>query len=692
MTSLARTRLLAAAALSLVAFGCDGVAPGRDGGEPDAGPDARVTWDAGPGCQSDEECDDGVACTADSCGADGVCRNGVIPTACDDGVFCNGVERCDVARGGCVPAEMRETCNDDDVCTIDRCDEEADTCRHFPRDLDGDGDPDWFCEGGGDCDDSNAGVSSLVAEVCDDLVDNDCDEIVDEPACGRPRYDLCDDPLDVSAGGFFLVNTVGATFDYAMSCGFGSRPDVVATFTLAEARSVEIEGEADFFSVVLSLRSTCDSSASEVSCESGFPATIRRRRLEPGTYFVVISSSTPGEIALDVSFGDPLPPVTNDTCDAPTDVSAGGTFMESFVEVGDQLTTRCGFSGSPDLVYTFTTTAEQDVRVTAQAPTGESLNWAIRSACADVGTEVRCVYGSPAAGRAHQLPAGTYFLILEGPSYRDVDFTLTVDFLPPTAPPTGDLCSDPLPLVAGTTYTGTFIDKQDDVEVSCGFRYRDAIHTFTLDAASDVTLELDGGSFANMALRTTCDSATSQLVCVTGDPARARLRGLGAGTYYVIAESSSGSGYTLRLDTTTPPSVTVPVTGNEACATAYDIPATGGVFTGSTTGMANDYTTSAASVCGSGAASPDAAFRLTLAARRRVVLSTEGSAYDTVLHVHRDACVSGAELYCDDDGGAGATSLLDRVLDAGTYYVIVDGFGTASSGSYVLDVLVTDPA
>ncbi|MCZ7683287.1 MAG: hypothetical protein M5U28_32605 [Sandaracinaceae bacterium] len=195
-----------------------------------------------------------------------------------------------------------------------------------------------------------------------------------------------------------------------------------------------------------------------------------------------------------------------------------------------------------------------------------------------------------------------------------------------------------------------------------------------------------------MALRTTCDSATSQLVCVTGDPARARLRGLGAGTYYVIAESSSGSGYTLRLDTTTPPSVTVPVTGNEACATAYDIPETGGVFTGDTTSMANDYTTSAASLCGSGAASADAAFRLTLTARRRVVLSTEGSAYDTVLHVHRDACVSGAELYCDDDGGAGATSLLDRVLDAGTYYVIVDGFGAGSRGAYVLDVLVTDPA
>lgn len=688
MTSLRRSWLLIAASLSLLAIGCDTYVPGRDAGEPDTGPriDSGPRMDAGPECASDEDCDDGVLCTMDRCGEDGVCRNGVIPTACDDGVFCNGVERCDVEAGGCVPAEMRETCNDDDVCTIDRCIEDVDECRHFPRDLDEDGDPDWFCEGGGDCNDSDPTVSSVVGEVCDDLVDNDCDEIVDEPACGRPRYDLCDDPLDISAGGFFTVNTTGATFDYALSCGFGSRPDVVATFTLTEPRSVTIEGEADTFSVVLSLRTTCDASASEITCESGFPGTIRRRSLDAGTYFVVISGNTPGEISLDVSFDAPIDPVANDTCATALPIGpTGGTFTETFVEVRDDLTIGCGFSGSPDLVYTFTTTTEQDVRVTAQSTTGESMAWEIRSTCTDATSALRCVYGGPATGRVYRLPAGTYFVVVEGPSYRDVDFMLTVELLTPSDPPAGDLCSDPIPLTVGTAYTGSFLDMQDDIDVSCGFRYRDVAHSFTLPSASDVTIELDGGTFANMSLRGTCDDGASQLICVSGDPARTRLRGLGAGTYYVIAESSSGSSYTLRVDAA-PPTMVVPVSGNDTCATAHVVPAAGGLFTGNTTGLVNDYT----AVCGSGAGSPDAAFELTLTGRSRVVASTEGSSYDTVLHIHRDPCTS-AELHCDDDGGAGVTSLLDRVLDAGTYYIVVDGFGTGSTGSYVLDVTVSAP-
>ncbi len=687
MTSLARRWPLAGLCL-LLAAGCDGVAPGRDAGEPDTGPmiDSGPR-DAGPRCATDEDCDDGISCTADSCGADGVCRNGVIPTACDDGVFCNGVERCDLEAGGCRPAEMRETCNDDDVCTIDRCDEESDTCRHSPRDLDEDGDPDWFCEGGGDCNDSNVDVSSAVAEVCDDLVDNDCDEVVDESTCGLPRYDVCDDPLDVSEGGFFTVNTIGATFDYSIGCGFGSRPDLVASFTLTEPRSVTIEGEADFFSVVLSLRTTCDASASELTCESGFPAAIRRLSLDAGTYYVIVSSSTPGEVRLDVSFGDPIPPAENDTCASPTDAGTGGTFTGSMVEVGDELTTSCGFSGSPDVVYSLTTTSPQNVRVTAQSATGESMSWALRSSCA-AGTDLRCVYGAPAQGIAYEVPAGTYYVIVEGPSFRDVEFTVTIELLPPGPPPQGDLCSDPIALTVGTTYTGTLIDKADDVDVSCGFRYRDAVHTFTLPSPSDVTIELDGSTFSNMSLRTACGDGATQLNCASGDPARVRLRGLGAGTYYVITESSSSGSYTLRVDAA-PPTTVVPVSGNENCSSAHVIPATGGVFTGSTLGMANDLETS---MCGSNAGSPDAAFVLTLTERKRVVATTDGSAYDTVLHIHQTACATRAERYCDDDGGSGVgTSLLDRTLDAGTYYIVVDGWGTGSSGSYVLDVTVSDP-
>jgi hypothetical protein len=686
MTSLGRSWALVALGLCIGAAGCDG-GPDADAGTDGGLTDTGVFADAGSGtpCEVDEDCNDGVSCTNDSCGPTGFCRNAVDATLCDDGVFCNGVERCDPRRG-CQPPQVRETCNDDDVCTIDRCDEATRSCIRTPRDLDFDGDSDWFCAGGGDCDDTNPAVSSLINEVCADGIDNDCDEGIDEATCGRPRYDVCEDPLDVSAGGFFLLNTSGAGADYSVSCAGGGRPDLVARFTLTEERSVEIVGEGPFFTVALALRTECRSAVSELACQSGFPGRLQRRSLPAGTYYVIASGSTTGEIGLTVRFGPPIPPPTNDACASPIDVSAGGTFTESFVEVSDDVTTSCGFGGSPDLVYVLTTTEERDVAVTAQTPTGESLAWALRSTC-EAGTDLRCVYGGPAEGRVYRVPAGTYYLIVEGPTYVAPDVRVSVQLLEPTTPPVGDTCADPIALTLGATYTGTLIDKQDDLEVSCGFRYRDAVHRITLDAPSDLLVELTAGTFANVSVRPTCEGSFTELRCTSGGPARARLRNVAAGTYWIIAESWRPSGYTLRVEAS-PPTATVDVSGNEDCATAYMVPPTGGLFRGTTATLRNDYGTS---MCGGSATSNDAAFVLTLTERRRVVLSTDGSAFDTVLHVHRGTCTTGAELHCDDDGGDGSTSVIDRVLDAGTWFVIVDGFGSSSFGEYLLEVTVTAP-
>lgn len=67
-------------------------------------------------------CDDGVSCTDDSCDEDeNACVHAVNNKSCqDDGQFCNGVEMCD-AEDGCVssgfPCEADETCDE----TNDRC-------------------------------------------------------------------------------------------------------------------------------------------------------------------------------------------------------------------------------------------------------------------------------------------------------------------------------------------------------------------------------------------------------------------------------------------------------------------------------------------------------------------------------------------------------------------------------------------
>lgn len=693
MTSLLRRCSLPISALSLVFAACSGPSP-MDAGRNDAGimdsgrPDSRQVFPDGTVfCTTDDECDDQIDCTNDSCSTSGFCRNVTDPAFCDDGVFCNGVEQCDprarVPATGCVSGE-RETCNDDNVCTIDRCNEETKSCDRFPRDQDGDGDADWFCEGGGDCDDGNPSVSSLVSEVCRDLMDNDCDEMVDEPECGRPLHDTCDDPLDVSAGGFFLLNTDGATPDYTLGCR-GTTRDLVTTFTLTERRSVTITGEGELFTVALSLRTTCTTRDSEVACENGFPGIVRQRALDPGTYFVIVAASSTGEIGLTIDFGAPIDPAPNETCSAPIDVSAGGRFMASTVEVADDVTTACALGSAPDLVYVFTTTTVQDVRISALSTTGESMAVTVRTDCLSSASDMRCAYGSPAAGTLHQLPAGTYFIIVEGPTFRPVDFTLDVMFLPPTPPAAGDSCSNAISLTPdGTVVSGTFADKENDHAVSCGSRNNDAVYSFTLTSTSDVTIDLDVGGFANFSLRTTCDDSSTQLRCSTGNPVRERVRGLPAGTYYIIAESFRGTGFSISVDAT-PPTAVIPVTGNDNCASAYVLPASGGLFSGSTAAMLPDLT----AACGGGAGSNDAVFALTLTARSRVITSTDGSSYDTVLHIHRGGCTSGGEIACDDDGGTGLTSRLDRMLDAGTYYIVVDGYGGASDGPYVLEVLVT---
>ncbi len=95
---------------------------------------------------------------------------------CDDGVFCNGVERCtpedpNANAFGCVAGVA--PCGDTAACieTDDSCDEACDT-------PDGDGDGfDRFACGGDDCDDEDRDRFPGNPEVCDDGHDEDCDPV-----------------------------------------------------------------------------------------------------------------------------------------------------------------------------------------------------------------------------------------------------------------------------------------------------------------------------------------------------------------------------------------------------------------------------------------------------------------------------------------------------------------------------------
>ena len=93
--------------------------------------------------------------------------------------------------------------------------------------------------------------------------------------------------------------------------------------------------------------------------------------------------------------------------------------------------------------------------------------------------------------------------------------------------------------------------------------------------------------------------------------------------------------------------------------------------------------------CGASAMSKDVAFSITLTRRQRVIASTSGTAYDSILSLHSGACPN--EFACDDDSAGGGASQIDRVLEPGTYFLVLDAYRATESGDYLLEVIVQDP-
>jgi len=120
--------------IGLVLFGC-GAKSGLETPPPvrlDAGvpPIDAFAPDARPDCLSDRECDDGISCTEDRCVAER-CQHQARSEPCNDGVFCNGLERCEPTVGCVSPGRV---CDDGVGCTTDVCDESLARCVATPDD------------------------------------------------------------------------------------------------------------------------------------------------------------------------------------------------------------------------------------------------------------------------------------------------------------------------------------------------------------------------------------------------------------------------------------------------------------------------------------------------------------------------------------------------------------------------------
>ena len=169
----------------------------------------------GLGCQtvSPVALDDGLACTVDACVESTKSVTHTPANAlCNDGKYCNGVETCDPVIGCTTGASPSQ---DDGVpCTQEVCDELADTFAHVPVDA--------LCDDGKTCNgketcSATAGCVQGAASVNDGIactVDL-CDDVTGS-AAHLPDNTLCDDALictvDVCSTSSGCSNSLAAGF------------------------------------------------------------------------------------------------------------------------------------------------------------------------------------------------------------------------------------------------------------------------------------------------------------------------------------------------------------------------------------------------------------------------------------------------------------------------------------------------
>jgi hypothetical protein len=132
--------------------------------------------------------------------------------------------------------------------------------------------------------------------------------------------------------------------------------------------------------------------------------------------------------------------------------------------------------------------------------------------------------------------------------------------------------------------------------------------------------------------------------------------------------------------------------GGEACSDARVITALPFCDTGTTVGAVDDYAPPPNCVQNSNA--PDVVYAYTPTVTQAVDVSLCGSSYNTVLHIWDGCPYTGIPpVCCNDDAGscAPASCCPAVIMYAGqTYYIVVDGAGTAS-GSYILHVEPAGP-
>lgn len=452
----------------------------------------------------------------------------------------------------------------------------------------------------------------------------------------------------------------------------------------------------------------CGVASGEVRCVNpgrlGETARLTVASLEPGTYYVAISSVLGNPVTLNANASPARPRRRGDVCPgAPVIVDGPPTVVDSgaFLTTADY-GTHCGAGSSNaswvDGVFSYTLTSRRDVTITVDTVEGGTVAVEVQRSCGQRASSLPpCLSGGSVRQVIRAQEPGTWYVSVDRrANSRGTSLRARVATAEPSVITPADRCPGEA-LSEGQTAVTSLDGLQGDLATSCLRSPRaDAFYSFIAPAAgSDVLVNAWGvGEPIALALQTICGMNSGNDCVSTAERETPnlwrRLQGLTPGSTYTLAVATAQSRDALRVRyLTTPTAVRIAVSGNTSCARAATLPPTGGLFTGSTSGGERSLSTACGGLACIGGRR--VFYRLQLGERRRVVVNTLGSSFDTVLSMYSDECPGRAIEGACSDNAMGTAAMLDTTLDAGRYLIALGGCGVSAQGNYALDVSLHAP-
>jgi hypothetical protein len=507
----------------------------------------------------------------------------------------------------------------------------------------------------------------------------------------------CENPIPIAGSGSFSGNTRKGDSEHSGSCGTSESKEIVYRLEVTKRERVTIEVDPQFDSVLYLRKEECADKESEVVCNDDVSTANKRNSsargskvdeiLDPAVYFVFVDGyqSEAGSYRMSVALAD-VPSLDEECKKArPFIQKTTGTLAGAF----NHAQGSCDQGKGPDFLHRLDLPQRARVRVALHSDEFSPVLH-MRKTCTDDKSEVGCTDSGMKPEDATFvgfLDPGAYTVFADsGDKGARGRYSLEADLATEKgAGVLGDSCGDAIPIsLNDKPIDGDTFEAKDDFAGKCtSAGAPDLMYRFEVTQRSRVTAKFLAEEGDHMFLLSkSCTDRSTEIACAaTLDEV------LAPGSYWLAIDGATKGPfgrYTFQLKGKD-------VSAQEAACKAPPTITLGQTITGTTVGAGDRFLESCAGR-EDAQASADRVYKLTLGAKTHLQLLLSTPNHDGVLAI-RKSCIDppqmkslrSAEAACNNDGPDNRHSKIDATLDAGTYFVVVDGHQGKNEGSFTLE-------